>query len=83
VSGNQIVESVNVGVEQREIALTICPFLTDRGNVTRVNGLQENMAVGTAALCRRTIAHLLPHGRPANASGRNLGRLTARRMSFG
>jgi hypothetical protein len=83
VGSNQIVESVNVGVEQREIALTIRPVLTDRGNVARVNGFQENMAVGTAALCLRTIADLLLDDRPANASGRNIGGLTARRMSFG
>jgi hypothetical protein len=82
VGSNQIVESVDVGVEQRKIALTIRPILTGRGNVARVNGLQENMAVDTAALCRRTIADVLPHGRPANARGSNLEGLTARRISF-
>jgi hypothetical protein len=82
VGSNQIVESVDVGVEQRKIALTTRPVLTDRGNVPRVNGLQKNMAIGTAALCRRAIADVLPHGRPANASASNLEVLSARRMSF-
>jgi hypothetical protein len=42
VGSYQIVKSIDIGVEQREIALTSRPVLTDRGNVASVNGLQEN-----------------------------------------